>query len=329
MRVVILNPIAGRKRIPGLEKRLERAFCRHGIPCEILLTRKAGDATALAREAVQQGADLVVAAGGDGTVNEVVNGLVGTNTPLGIIPLGTVNVLARELGIPLAAHKAIKTIAEGSPKPIDVGIANGRCFTLMAGFGFDAEVVTNVLQPIKDWIGASAYILKGLETLAKCQATEITLEMPEETYSAKAFLVVVANVSTYGYNLHIAPMAAPDDGFLDICVFERPITDRIGFMRQVAEVFINRHMYHKAVRFFRTTQVTLRSEPEVFVHLDGDPFGKTPVEISIRPQILPVIRPLTIDHRPLTIDLKKSPGRGDSGAFRGERDARSVWYSSY
>ena len=114
-------------------------------------------------------------------------------------------------------------------------------------------------------------------------------EMPEETYSVKAFMVIVANVSTYAYNLHIAPMAAPDDGFLDICVFERPITDRIGFMRQVAEVFINRHMYHKAVRFFRTTKVNLRSEPDTFVQLDGDPFGKTPVEISILPQVLPVI----------------------------------------
>jgi len=289
MAVVILNPVAGRRKIPGLEKRLDKAFCRHGIPCDILLTRRAGDATELARKAAQQGADIVVAAGGDGTVNEVVNGLVGTNTPLGIIPLGTVNVLARELGIPMFASKAIRTIAEGSPKPIDLGMANGRYFTLMAGFGFDAEVVTNVLLPMKDWIGASAYVLKALETLAKCQATEITLEMPEETYSAKAFMVIVANVSTYAYNLHIAPMAAPNDGFLDICVFERPITDRIGFMRQVAEVFINRHMYHKAVRFFRTTKVTLRSNPEVFVQLDGDPFGKTPVEISILPQVLPVI----------------------------------------
>ena len=290
MNVVILNPIAGMRKIPGLEKRLEQAFRRHGIPCELLLTKNAGDATAFARQAVQQGADLVVAAGGDGTVNEVVNGLAGSNTPLGIIPLGTVNVLARELRIPLSTSKAIRTIAEGTPKPIDLGVANGRYFTLMAGFGFDAEVVTNVLQPIKDWIGASAYILKGLETLAKCKATEITLEMPEETYSAKAFLVVVANVSTYGYNLHITPMATPDDGLLDICVFERPITDRIGFMRQVAEVFINRHMYHKAVRFFQTTAVTLRSDPETFVQLDGDPFGKTPVEISVAPRILPVIR---------------------------------------
>ena len=276
-------------RAPGLEKRLERSFWRHGIPCEILLTRKAGDGTTIAREAVKQGAKIVIAAGGDGTVNEVVNGLVGTNTPLGIIPLGTVNVLARELGIPLSASRAIKTIAEGTPRPIDLGIANGRYFTLMAGFGFDAEIVTNVLQPIKDWIGASAYVLKALETLAKCQATEITLEMPEETYSAKAFLVIVANVSTYAYNLHIAPMAVPDDGLLDICVFERPITDRIGFVRQVAEIFINRHMYHKAVRFFRTTKVMLRSDPETYAQLDGDPFGKTPVGMSVTPGILPVI----------------------------------------
>ena len=126
MPVVILNPVAGRRKIPGLEKRLDKAFCRHGIPCEILLTRKAGDATEFARKAAQQGADIVVAAGGDGTVNEVANGLIGTSASLGIVPLGTVNVLARELKIPLFASKAIKTIAEGTPKPIDLGMENGH-----------------------------------------------------------------------------------------------------------------------------------------------------------------------------------------------------------
>ena len=190
------------------------------------------------------------------------------------------NVLARELRIPLSNLEAIRTIAEGTPKPIDLGIANGRYFTLMAGFGFDAEVVTNVLQPIKDWIGASAYILKGLETLATYQATESPSKCPRRptqrrpSWSSSPTSRPTRTIST-------SPRwRAPDDGLLDICVFERPITDRIGFMRQVAEVFINRHMYHKAVRFFRTTARHPEIDPETFVQLDGDPFGKTPVEIA-------------------------------------------------
>ncbi len=294
--LLILNPTAGRSRADGWDHRLQRAFHKSGIPCELRLTEKAGDGTTLARQAAHSNYDLVIAAGGDGTVNEVANGLIGTETALGIVPIGTVNVLARELGISLRPGFAVRTIARGVRKRIDVGCANGRHFTLMAGFGFDAEVVTNVLQPIKDWIGSSAYILKGLEKLATCRATDVVLEMAEETYATKAFMVIVANASTYAYDLKIAPLAMPDDGVLDICVFERPITDRIGFMRQVADVFINRHLYHKAVRYFRTTRVIVRSEPEICAQLDGDPFGTTPVEISIIPECLPVIVPATAKH---------------------------------
>jgi len=289
--VVILNPTAGRGIPVGAELRIERAFRKCGFPCEIVQTEKAGDGSALARKAAAEGCDVVIAAGGDGTLNEVVNGLVGTRAALGILPLGTVNVLARELRIPLATAKAVRAIAEGTVKNIDLGCANGRYFALMAGFGFDAEVVANVVQPLKDMIGPSAYVLKGLETLARYRATDVTLEMPEETYSTKAFLVIVANVSTYTYNLKITPQASPDDGLLDICVFERPLADRIGFMRQVAEVFINRHLYHKAVRCFRTSRVTVRSRPDVLVQLDGDAFGGTPVDVLIAPRILPVIVP--------------------------------------
>lgn len=289
--IAILNPAAGWRRSLELRKRLERAFPRHGISCEIVLTEKPGDAFDLAKQAADHDFDLVVACGGDGTVNEVANALVGSRTALGIVPIGSVNVLARELGVPLRAADAVRAIARGSPKPIDVGCANGRYFTLMAGFGFDAEVVANVLQPIKDWIGTSAYVLSALETLAKYRATDVTLEMPSETYSTKAFLVIVANASTYSYNLKMAPLAVPDDGLLDICVFERPITDRIGFVRQVADVFVHRHLYHRAVRYFRTDRVIVRSEPEILMQLDGDAFGSTPVEIALSPGALNVIMP--------------------------------------
>lgn len=289
--LLILNPTAGRPRTDGAEERIERAFHKQGVPCDLVYTEKAGDARILARRAADDGFDLVIAAGGDGTVNEVANGLIGTDTALGIVPIGTINVLARELNIPLRPSHAIRAIAEGEKKYIDVGCANGRYFTLMAGFGFDAEVVANILQPIKDWIGTSAYWLKSLETLATYKATEITLELPDETYSTKAFLVIVANAARYAHNLRITPLASHDDGLLDICVFERPILDRIGFAHQVAELFMNRHLYHKAVRYFRASSVIVRSEPEVLVQLDGDAFGQTPVEVTILPHALPVIVP--------------------------------------
>lgn len=288
---LIMNPAAGKGKPLAVQNRIEETLQNHGIDCEILLTCKTGDAVTLARDAAAQGHRLVIAAGGDGTVNEVVNGIAGTGATLGILPVGTVNVLARELKIPLDLGKALKVLAHGNVRHMDLGSANGQYFTLMAGFGFDAEVVANVLQPIKDIIGSTAYILKGLETLAKYEATEITLEMPHETVTSKAFVVVVANVSRYTYTLKLAPYASPDDGLLDICVFERPIMDKVGFAGQIADVFLNRHTSHSAVKYYKARSVKISSDPGIMVQLDGDAFGVTPVEVCAIPRALPVIAP--------------------------------------
>lgn len=290
--ILILNPTAGGGKIERTEAAIRRAFGRQAFKCEIVPTRQPGDATALAREAADSGYDLVVAGGGDGTVNEVANGLAGTGVTMGVLPLGTVNVLARELGIPLDPCRAVRVLTHGHAKRLDLGCANGRYFTLMAGFGFDAEVVANIVKPIKDIIGVSAYVLTGLETLARYRATEVTLEMANDhVYHGRAFLVVVANSSDYAYRLKVTPHASPDDGLLDVIVFERPATDRIGFLRQILEVFVRRHIRHPAVRYFQTTSVTVRSHPDIQVQLDGDAFCKTPVEVTIAPAILPVLVP--------------------------------------
>lgn len=256
-----------------------------------MVTEVAGQGRDLARQAVEAGYDVVIAGGGDGTVNEVASSLVGSDTPLGILPLGTVNVLARQLGIPFDVSQAIRTIAIGQTRRIDIGCASNRHFTLMAGFGFDAEIVATVLQPLKDVIGASAYVIKGLEMLAKYQATDVTLEMPEETYTGRAYLVVVANSPTYAYKLRLAPYASTEDGLLDVIVFEEPRSRRLGFIRQILDVLIRRHVYHRTVRYFKTPRVIVRSTPDVMVQLDGDPNGMTPTEVSILPSALPIIVP--------------------------------------
>jgi len=289
---MILNPKAGQSRFPGLVlSDLDKELYAQGIDCDIAFTRAPGDGARLAARAVERGYDMVIACGGDGTVNDVANGMVGSGVPLGILPFGTVNVLARDLGISLDPSTAVKNLSRGHVKPIDLGCADGRYFTLMAGLGFDAEVISGVLQPVKDWIGASAYIFKGLETLTWYQATDITLTMPDQTYSSRAFLVIVANVSRYSFHLRVAPDASPEDGMLDICVFERPFTDRFGFMHQVADLFIDRHLEHDAVKSFRTPWVKIESDPEIMVQIDGDPFGTTPVDIRVSPGALSVIVP--------------------------------------
>lgn len=292
MRVaIIINPTANKGKPVALKDRLYRGFASRGVHCDSYVTEKPGDGTVLARNAVEKGAETVVAVGGDGTVNEVINGIAGTGATLGVLPAGTVNVCARELGIPFNVKKAVEVIAEGRVKHIDLGMANNHHFVLMAGLGFDAEVVAHVFKPVKDILGASAYVLKGLETLARYSATNVTLEMPEETYKARAFLVIVANFSTYTYNLKIAPYASPESGFLDICVFESSVLDKLKFIRQVADVFLNRHLLNDGVKYFRTSRVRISSSPEIMAQLDGDAFMPTPLEIKSVPHSLPVLVP--------------------------------------
>lgn len=293
---LILNPTAGRRKPARLEDAIVRTLATWKLQCDVARTKHPGDGTTIARQAVSDGYELVIVAGGDGTVNEVINGLVGSEVVLGIIPVGSVNVLARDLRIPLCLNRAVEVIANGIVRHMDLGLANGRYFSLMVSVGFDATVVASVAPPVKDLIGSSAYVLKGIEVFSKYKATKITIDMPESIgggYETHAFLVVAANVSTYTYNLKIAPSAVPDDGLLDVCVFERPITDKVGFAQQVTQVFINRHLYHKAVRYFRTPWLAIKSEPEVHVQLDGDAFGTTPVDVSLVPSALSVIVPPT------------------------------------
>lgn len=288
---VILNPTAGQGRPGAALEHIESVLCSHGMECDILLTEAVGDGETLAKNAAKRDYKMIIAAGGDGTVNEVVNGLVGTDATLGILPVGSVNVLARELGIPLNIKGAVNTLVDGTVKDMDLGCANGRYFTIMAGFGFDAEIVAATLKPVKEIIGTSAYVLKFFEKLATYQATNVVLDMPDETYSTQAFMIIVANVATYSYALKIAPGALPNDGMLDICVFERPITDKIGFIHQVADVFMNRHLFHDEVKLFRTRRVSIKSDPEVMVQLDGDYFSSTPVEVVAVPKALRLVVP--------------------------------------
>ncbi|MHB1191285.1 MAG: diacylglycerol/lipid kinase family protein, partial [Armatimonadota bacterium] len=178
----------------------------------------------------------------------------------------------------------------------DLGQAKDRYFTLMAGFGFDAYVVSHVLRPLKDLIGSSAYVLEALRALAEYQATEFTLEMPDGTYSAKAFLVVVANSPSYAYKFQIAPYASHDDGLLDVLIFERPFNNRFGFIRQIADVIAKKHVHHQAVSYFQTKSINITSSPEVMMQLDGDAYGSTPQTVTVVPRALKVITPIHIDN---------------------------------
>ena len=254
-------------------------------------------ATDAARRASQSRAHLVIAAGGDEALRAVADGLAGTGTPLGILPRGTVNVLARTLGIPLADPLAACDVClSGETRRLDLGrVRRGgepRHFLLMCSVGFDAQSVANVNPDLKGVVGAPAYLLSGLATLATYQPTDVTLTLDGVRRASSAFMVVVANTPSYGGDFRIAPLAAPDDGVLDLCVFEAPPglppVQRAAFLRQIGAVALNRHLQDPDISCFRARHIEIAASPPAAFQIDGDAFGETPVTIDVAPAALSV-----------------------------------------
>ena len=296
--LLIVNPAAGQGK-PGAALGELQAALRPLIG-SVYLTQKAGDAEVAARGAGAAGFDAVLVAGGDGTVNEAVNGLLSApkTLPLGLVPLGTQNVLAHEMGFDASAdlYTLEALLWAGKTRRLDVGKLSfgtqSRYFVLMAGFGFDAVVVRDVLRSVKERIGPAAYALSTLGALAKYRSTAITLTLDGEEVQSEAFWVVIANTASYGDRLiKLAPFAAPDDGWLDVCVFERPRLDRVGFATQMVAVLARRHLRDPSVRYYRAKTITLSSAPPISGQLDGEMFGVTPAEITVIPQALTVFVP--------------------------------------
>lgn len=303
--LLIFNPAAGQGRPEEALAAAQLAF--NPLVREVVVTQGRGDAESAARRAAQRRDlfDAVLVAGGDGTLNEVLNGLLSVPAtqerpggaaqalPVGLIPLGTRNVLARDMHIPrgdMAAQAAI--IEKGRTRVLDLGCAGGRWFSLVAGFGFDAAVVREVALPMKELIGPAAYAFATLGALARYRSTRFRLILDGEPITADAFLILVANVASYAFQqIRPAPFAAPDDGWLDVCVFERAPMDKVGFLAQMAAVIARRHLRDPRVRYYRARRIAVESEPPVQAQLDGDVIGLTPLTIEVVPKALSVFVP--------------------------------------
>lgn len=291
MRVaLIVNPHAGRFRprdaLPEVRECLEAAGC----DVTLLETARRGDAEAFARGLRPGEVDRVLVAGGDGTLNEVANGLE-SPLPVGLIPLGTVNVLARELGIPVDDPiAACRLFQEGRVRPIDLGWCSGRRFVLMAGIGFDAEAVREVSPSVKDLIGAPAYVISGLKALIQMpRPIRYRLDFPGKRKRARGMMLVIANARSYAGFLEIAPAAAIDDGWLDLCLFRE--RSKWEFLRRVALALLRRPIFDSRVAWYRAREVRVETRPAAAVQLDGDYFGTTPVEVRVLPAAFRVVCP--------------------------------------
>jgi YegS/Rv2252/BmrU family lipid kinase len=286
----IFNPHSGgggyRRDIPLIFEALR------GLGYEVVEreTTEPGDATRLARESVACGFDLVCALGGDGTVNETINGLAGSDVPLAIVPTGTINVLAMELGIPLEPPDAVRLLEAGTISWIDLGLAGDRYFGLMAGVGMDAAVVASMHPTMKKALKEAAFAVQGLATYLTHEEPLIRVTCDERT--VEGYFAVFGNSSNYGGSFGITPLADMRDGLLDVCVLkDKSFLSTVWYW---TAALLNAHISHPKVEYFRTERAevsTVEPGAEVLVQTDGEVAGKLPLECRVVPRALRVLVP--------------------------------------
>ena len=331
--LVIYNPTAGRRRVWLLWSVLD-ILMAHGVRLDVAETTHPGHATELAREAVLRGATLVVAAGGDGTIAEVAEGLSAQHDPaagtqgarggrmvpvatqrtqachLGIIPLGTANVLAHELGLPHAASEVAAVLAAGRPVPLWPGIAHGpagrRLFVQMLGIGFDAHVVHNVSRPVKRALGRGAYVMQTLRELPRYGFARMQATIDGVAHETGG--IIVSKGSLYGGPYMLAPEAVPGERGFSVILFER--AGVASALLAGAALPLNMLQLLPGTRRLRGYEISITTPVALPAQSDGDAAGSTPLRIVDAPAPIHV---LAGGRGARSAPVARKPGAADDG----------------
>lgn len=286
--VVIANPAAAKgKTLRHLTPLCER-LQQEGIHVQTKPTERPSHAIDLAREAAEKKEPLVVAFGGDGTVREIIAGLVGSETLLGILPFGSGNDLARSLGIPTRLEAALDVLREGVPLPLDVGEETSGVFVTGCGVGFAAEVAHEANR--SRWFsGSAAYFVGVFKALIRLKPIPLTVTLDDNVVRTKAVFVMAQNTPYCGGGQLIAPEATLNDGKLDVVIVHE--VSPFELVKTFPKVYSGRHVTHPAFEVHRSTSVRVESESPLRKILDGDLFGTEPMNARIRPQAVRVLVP--------------------------------------
>lgn len=288
--LLIFNPAAkcvSEKKIDRAIKLLRAA----GSDLEVWPTEKRGDAELKAKKASEQGFSLVIAAGGDGTYNEVANGLAYTECGMAILPMGTTNVLAKELGIPENVGGSVNRILNGAVHTVSLGkivaahkgTTVSRYFFLMAGIGFDGSAIYNFSARFKKYSGKGAYIIGGLKALLEYSPGLLTFEIAGKDY--KGYSAIIGNASKYGGNIKATPDASLLDPYLYVCIMQG--RKRLDVLRYAAGIITGRHLRFNDVTYLKAAAIKVKGTAPI--QIDGDYLGTTPAGITVAPNSLKLI----------------------------------------
>ena len=322
---IIANPTAGVAAGRGARGRLiasaQGELERSGFHVDVWQSRNPEEVAELTLKALDAGIVHIVAAGGDGTVNGVVNGLMQwrqtqktelDGVALGVLPIGSGNVFAFNLGIPREWRAACRVIRAGHIRNIDVGLATGlvldkqppktpksktpnstsqsRYFVLMAGLGYDAKVIEDTSLRLKFVLRDFAYALRSLQNVVLHQGTQVTLRFADgRIYANESWLVMIGNAASYAWDIKVTKHAELDDGLLDVCLM--PFENKFISVQQAMQILMGQHIERGIAEYWQSPGVTIESEPPIPVQLDGDAWATTPVEIKIVPHALNVFAP--------------------------------------
>lgn len=291
--LLIVNPgarqVAAQPQLPAL---LRDALRRYGIESDLLLTAGPGEATELARRGARQGYDAVLVAGGDGTINEVVNGIAGLDVPLGLIPLGTGNVLGGYIGLRAGDWEtACRVVASGQPRQMDLGVLNGRHFACMAGIGLDAQICSATDSQWKQWLGKLAFVAQCMGSMAQIRPWHCEIRIDGQVMDEDVWGVFACNTALYTWRIRLVPEARDDDGLLDFVVLRGCRHDEL--QRIVAALFVRgesaRNLPYMTVVCGAALQV--RSEPQAPWQVDGEVGGQSPANCHVKRGALRLITP--------------------------------------
>lgn len=287
---LIYNPSSGReeikKKLPELLQKLDLG----GLETSCYGTQGEGDAMLAAEDAVNRGFDYIIAAGGDGTLYEVVNGMANQpNRPaLGVLPLGTTNDFARALGIPRNWSEACDVILQHHAEPVDIGRCNDKFFINIAGGGSLTELTYEVPTRLKTVLGQLAYYMKGLEKLPRLRPIDLKLYSDEYIIEEEVMLFLICNSNSVGGFETLAPHASLNDGKFDVLVLKKcNFTDFIRIMTQAARG--KEHIHDPLVTYFQTNQLEVRAADYTQLNLDGEFGGKLPCTFSVLPKHIEVL----------------------------------------
>lgn len=294
--LLIYNVTAGQLWNQFDPEEAKKYLLSYGWEVELVKTEKMEEGRFIASKAVKENFDVVIAVGGDGTINQIVQEIACTPVKLAIIPVGTTNVLARELGIPLNAKEALENLPKFEAVDFDLGKVDSYYFFLMAGIGFDARVTKEVDPFVKRWTGLMAFIAAGVKSFFMHKGVKMKLIMFDKNNKKKVirrliYQLIISNTATYASGFILNENSKFDDGLLEVtCFKDKGLGDIIkGFL----SFFVGKHREWAQLEQYTIKKIKIKSAKPVPLQIDGEPIGYTPASIEVIPKAFKVFKPPT------------------------------------